>query len=133
MQRTGFALPIFLVVPVTNVFLTDSCSSRMLDACFMSNILSKELFWQCQPRIISFWSWAFWLNPQTWIWLGWLLAQFWVSIHLWTPKHERLARSEKLFVLTYYNSFFIDQTLAFNRRRDDKVKIRAEVSRSFYL
>jgi chitin synthase len=95
--------------------------------------LSKELFWQCQPRIISFWSWAFWLNPQTWIWLGWLLAQFWVSIHLWTPKHERLARSEKLFVLTYYNSFFIDQTLAFNRRRDDKVKIRAEVSRSFYL
>lgn len=144
MQRTGFAFPIFLVVPISVVFLTDACSARMADSCFMANVLSKELFWQCQPRLISFWSWNFWLSPQTWIWLGWLLSQFWISIHLWAPKHERLARSEKfvilslshslydclfrLFVNTFYNSFFIDQTLAFNRRRDDKVKIRAEVS-----
>jgi chitin synthase len=32
----------------------------------------------------------------------------------------------RLFVLTYYNSYFVDQTLAFNRRRDDKQKILAE-------
>jgi chitin synthase len=142
MQRAGFALPTFLVVPVTIIFLNDSCSARLADACFMSNFLSKELFWNCQPRVISFWSWEFWFTPQNWIWLGWLLAQFWISIHLWTPKHERLTRSEKygfyscrvkvlifrLFVLTYYNSFFIDQALAFNRRRDDNAKIRAEVT-----
>jgi chitin synthase len=100
MQRTGFAFPIFLVVPVSVVFLTDACSARMADSCFMANVLSKELFWQCQPRLISFWSWNFWLSPQTWIWLGWLLSQFWISIHLWAPKHERLARSEKFVILS---------------------------------
>lgn len=34
----------------------------------------------------------------------------------------------RLFILSYYNAAFVDQSLAFNRRRDDKAKIRAEVS-----
>ncbi|KAI6196724.1 Chitin synthase [Aphelenchoides besseyi] len=78
MQRTGFALPIFLVVPATVVFLTDACASRDVDPCFMSSLLSmREIFWECEARRGHFWSWNFWLQPQTWIWIGWLLSQGW--------------------------------------------------------
>ncbi|VDL76918.1 unnamed protein product [Nippostrongylus brasiliensis] len=54
------------------------------------------------------------------------LTKCWITVHLWTPKHERLARSEKLFILPYFVGAFVDQSLAFNRRRDDKAKIRPE-------
>uniref|UniRef100_A0A914D222 Calponin-homology (CH) domain-containing protein n=1 Tax=Acrobeloides nanus TaxID=290746 RepID=A0A914D222_9BILA len=142
MQRMGFALPIALAVPATVAFLSTTCEQRMKDPCHMTGILTKELFWQCPAESIGMWDFYFWMSPQTWIWLTWLVSQLWVTIHLWTPKHERLARSEKyalnykksnywvvpvrLFILSYYNGAFVDQSLAFNRRRDDKAKIKAE-------
>lgn len=124
MQRLGFALPIALSVPGTVLFLSSVCSFRVIDSCHMTNFLTKELFWRCSGSYVSFRSFAF--TPQTWIWLTWLISQVWITIHLWTPKHERLARSEKLFILPYYVGAFVDQSLAFNRRRDDKAKIKAE-------
>nr|CDJ87433.1 Fungal chitin synthase domain containing protein [Haemonchus contortus] len=36
------------------------------------------------------------------------------------------ATCQKLFILPYYVGAFVDQSLAFNRRRDDKAKIRPE-------
>uniref|UniRef100_A0A914Y9X1 chitin synthase n=1 Tax=Panagrolaimus superbus TaxID=310955 RepID=A0A914Y9X1_9BILA len=126
MQRMGFALPIALTVPATVFFLATTCERRQADACHMTSILTKELFWQCKAHPSGVYSWGFWSEPQTWIWLAWLGSQLWITIHLWTPKHERLARSEKLFILSYYSAIFVDQSLAFNRRRDDKAKIKAE-------
>uniref|UniRef100_A0A914R1G3 chitin synthase n=1 Tax=Panagrolaimus davidi TaxID=227884 RepID=A0A914R1G3_9BILA len=126
MQRMGFALPIALTVPVTVFFLATTCERRQSDACHMTSILTKELFWQCKAHPSGVYSWGFWSEPQTWIWLAWLGSQLWITVHLWTPKHERLARSEKLFILSYYSAIFVDQSLAFNRRRDDKAKIKAE-------
>ena len=126
MQRMGFALPIALTVPVTVFFLATTCEKRKSDACHMTSILTKELFWKCKDDPVSPFNWEFWIEPQTWIWLAWLASQIWITVHLWTPKHERLARSEKLFILSYNNAIFVDQSLAFNRRRDDKAKIRAE-------
>ncbi|CAD5211352.1 unnamed protein product [Bursaphelenchus okinawaensis] len=125
-QRVGFALPLSLAVPVTVTLLSDSCERRAVDACYMSNVVSKELFWQCGATDASVWSYEFWSRPQTYIWLGWLVTQVWVCIHLWAPKQERLATSERLFVLSYYNNFFLDQSLAFNRRRDEETKIKAD-------
>ncbi|KAI1727540.1 chitin synthase domain-containing protein [Ditylenchus destructor] len=43
-----------------------------------------------------------------------------------SPEHERLAKCEKLFVLSYYSGVFVDQSLSLNRRRDDKAKIKCE-------
>lgn len=67
-----------------------------------------------------------------WVWLLWLLSQTWTTLHIWTPKIERLATTEKLFVLPMYNSFLIDQSLGMNRRRDDgndvKTEVRAKIS-----
>lgn len=95
MQRIGFALPVLLAVPLAVGALNEVCEQRRADPCFMSALLSKELFWQCPAQGQSSFSWAFWTQPQAWIWTGWLLSQCWVCVHLWRPKHERLARSEK--------------------------------------
>lgn len=62
-----------------------------------------------------------------WIWLLWLLSQTWVTIHIWTPKAERLASTEKLFVLPMYNGLLIDQSMALNRKRDDQKDVKTEV------
>ncbi|KAI6189337.1 Chitin synthase [Aphelenchoides fujianensis] len=107
MQRMGFALPVFLVVPATVVFLVDSCASRAVDPCFMSSLLSKELFWECGPQTAPF------------LVVGLLAAAAVVDL-------GRLVVEPRLFVHTWSNSFFVDQSLAFNRRRDDKVKILSE-------
>lgn len=61
-----------------------------------------------------------------WIWLLWLLSQTWITLHIWTPKCERLASTEKLFVSPMYNCLLIDQSLALNRRRDDDPEVKAD-------
>ncbi|VDO40632.1 unnamed protein product [Haemonchus placei] len=124
MQRLGFALPMALAVPTTVFVLSTTCTFRSVDSCHMTSTLTKELFWKCFSSYSSFT--VFLSSPQTWIWLSWFISQCWITVHLWTPKHERLARSEKLFILPYYVGAFVDQSLAFNRRRDDKAKIRPE-------
>lgn len=63
-----------------------------------------------------------------WIWLLWLLSQTWITLHIWTPKCERLATTEKLFVTPMYNGLLIDQSLGMNRRRDDEADVKTEVS-----
>ncbi|PIO61082.1 hypothetical protein TELCIR_17404 [Teladorsagia circumcincta] len=113
-----------LAVPTTVFVLSTTCTFRSADSCHMTNTLTKELFWKCFSSYSSFT--VFLSSPQTWIWLSWFISQCWITVHLWTPKHERLARSEKLFILPYFVGAFVDQSLAFNRRRDDKAKIRPE-------
>uniref|UniRef100_A0A158R449 chitin synthase n=1 Tax=Syphacia muris TaxID=451379 RepID=A0A158R449_9BILA len=124
MQRMGFALPIALSVPLTVFTLSSTCSHRHSDSCYMTSTLTKELFWQCYDEYTTLT--GFMTSAQTWFWFSWLASQIWITIHLWRPEHERLAKSEKLFILSYFNGAFVDQSLAFNRRRDDKIKIRAE-------
>ncbi|KAF8362093.1 chs-2 [Pristionchus pacificus] len=123
MQRSGFALPMLLCGPIAVIVLASSCSIRANDSCYLTSTLTKELFWRCGDftksplRLLGY--------SQTWMWLGWLLSQVWVTFHLWTPGQERLARSEKLFILPYFLGGFIE-SLALNRRRDDKASIKAE-------
>lgn len=67
-------------------------------------------------------------RQMAWVWLLWLLSQTWITIHIWTPKAERLASTEKLFVLPMYNGLLIDQSMALNRKRDDHKDVKTEVS-----
>lgn len=60
------------------------------------------------------------------MWLFWLLSQAWIAIHIWTPKCERLASTERLFVTPMYSSLLIDQSLALNRKREDDYEVRAD-------
>ncbi|KAG6465776.1 hypothetical protein O3G_MSEX015383, partial [Manduca sexta] len=65
-------------------------------------------------------------RQMAWIWLLWLLSQTWITIHIWTPKAERLASTEKLYVLPMYNGLLIDQSMALNRKRDDQKDVKTE-------
>lgn len=66
-------------------------------------------------------------KKMAWAWLLWLLSQTWITLHIWTPKCERLATTETLFVSPVYNGLLIDQSLALNRRRDDQADVKTEV------
>lgn len=54
------------------------------------------------------------------------MSQAWITIHIWTPKCERLASTERLFVTPMYSSLLADQSLALNRKREDDYDIRAD-------
>ncbi|CAG9533278.1 unnamed protein product [Cercopithifilaria johnstoni] len=123
LQRTCFALPVALSVPATVALLFTMCTKRYTDSCHSTNFLPRELFWKCDTaKSLS----EFFLSPLTQIWLAVLMVQFWITIHLWRPRQERLAKTAKLFILPYNSALFTDQCLALNRRCDDKTKIRTE-------
>lgn len=50
------------------------------------------------------------------LWLSYLVT---VS-HIWSPKSERMAKIEKLFVSPHFDGIFPDLSLTFRRRRNDK-------------
>jgi hypothetical protein len=60
-----------------------------------------------------------------WVWLLWLLSQAWISLHIWRPKVDRLMSTEILFCMPMYESLFVDQSLALNRR----TKLSTEVKK----
>uniref|UniRef100_A0A914HDU6 chitin synthase n=1 Tax=Globodera rostochiensis TaxID=31243 RepID=A0A914HDU6_GLORO len=123
MQRVGMALPVLLSGPLSVLLLAHACESHAHDACYLSNWLSKELFWKCPEQPFQ---WQFWTDVRTLLWLSWWLAQCWVCFHLWSPSQERLARSERLFVLGQFDALFPAESIGLDRRRDDKLRIRSE-------
>ncbi|XP_076350949.1 chitin synthase chs-2-like [Tachypleus tridentatus] len=120
-QGFSFAFPISLTVPVTMSLLIAACGIRSENECLYEDILPKYLFWTC-PNGDFFQDFV--SKQHAWIWLLWLLSQTWIAIHIWTPKCERLASTEKLFVNPMYIGVLVDQSLAFNRRRDDMAEIK---------
>nr|Q8T5G8.1 RecName: Full=Chitin synthase; AltName: Full=Chitin-UDP acetyl-glucosaminyl transferase [Meloidogyne artiellia]AAG40111.1 chitin synthase [Meloidogyne artiellia] len=124
MQRVGLALPVVLSIPFGILFLAYSCRQKATNPCHLSEWMSKELFWQCPTRPFH-WQRFFREQPNL-LWLCWWLSQCWITIHLWLPRQERLAKSEKLFVLGYIDAPFPEHSIALDRRRDDKIQIRSE-------
>lgn len=92
MQRFSFALPLNLCVPVTVFILVSFCTSRSKNNCFMTETLPYEMFWRCYHAATVQ---EFFTTPQTWVWLVWLLSQIWITIHVWFPKCERLADTDR--------------------------------------
>lgn len=124
-QGFSFAFPISLSVPITISMLITFCGIHFENKCRMQDFLiPRYLFWHCQEE--PFLRDEGFFNLHAFMWLAWLLSQTWISIHIWTPKCERLATTEKLFVSPMYTSVLIDQSLAFNRRRDDEEEIKSE-------
>ncbi|XP_042909493.1 chitin synthase chs-2 [Parasteatoda tepidariorum] len=122
-QGFSFAFPINLTIPVCISMLIASCGVRTEDVCFFEAVLPKYLFWTC-PQGNFFQDFV--SSQYAWIWLLWLLSQIWITVHIWTPKCERLASTEKLFVNPMYCGALIDQSVALNRRRDDEGEIKSE-------
>ena len=72
----------------------------------------------------------FWQHA--WMWLLWLLSQAWISQYIWKPKVGRLMSTEVLFCTPMYDSMFVDQSLAFNRRHDKDKELLTEVKIKVY-
>ncbi|XP_050718358.1 chitin synthase chs-2-like isoform X3 [Eriocheir sinensis] len=121
-QGFSFAFPINLTIPVSLSLLITACGLRFDHACSFE-VIPSYLFWECKNGDILN---DFLNNDYAWVWLFWLLSQTWITLHIWTPKCERLASTEKLFVTPMYNSLLIDQSLALNRRRDDEGDVKTE-------
>ncbi|KAF7636295.1 hypothetical protein Mgra_00004282 [Meloidogyne graminicola] len=124
MQRFGLAFPVILSVPVSILLITHFCNQKVKDSCYLNNWISKELFWKCPSKTFNWQN--HWNELPNILWFGWWLSQFWITIYLWIPKQERLAKSEDLFILGYFDGPFPEQSIALDRKRDDKIFIRSE-------
>ncbi|CAH0557892.1 unnamed protein product [Brassicogethes aeneus] len=122
-QGFSYAFPVNLTIPVTISLMIAACGLRNGDPCFFHDTIPSYLFFESPSA--SFLN-DFISHQHVWIWLLWLLSQTWVTLHIWTPKCERLARTEKLFVVPMYEGLLIDQSLGMNRRRDDEADVKTE-------
>ncbi|TMW48229.1 hypothetical protein DOY81_006700 [Sarcophaga bullata] len=122
-QGFSYAFPVSLTVPITVSLLIAACGIRIDDPCFFHDTIPDYLFFT-SPSNFRFNDFV--TNQMAWAWILWLLSQTWISLHIWTPKCERLATTEKLFVKPMYCSLLIDQSMAMNRRRDDQADVKTE-------
>ncbi|XP_066260725.1 chitin synthase chs-2 isoform X1 [Euwallacea similis] len=122
-QGFSYAFPVNLTIPVAVSLLITACGLRNGDPCFFHETIPDYLFYEIPAATFLN---DFISHQHAWIWLLWLLSQTWVTLHIWTPKCERLARTEKLFVIPMYEGLLIDQSMGMNRRRDDEADIKTE-------
>ncbi|KAI4504800.1 hypothetical protein M0802_000350 [Mischocyttarus mexicanus] len=122
-QGFSYAFPVNLTIPVTISFLIAACGLRNSNPCFFHGIIPDYLFYE-SPRL--YFLNDFITQQYGWVWLLWLLSQTWITLHIWTPKCERLAATEKLFVVPMYDSLLIDQSMGLNRKRDDQPEVKVE-------
>lgn len=91
-QGFSFAFPVCLSVPVTISLIITGCGIWQDSICVFRKFLPSYLFWECLDGDFLE---NFITRDYAWVWLIWLLSQTWITIHIWTPKCERLASTEK--------------------------------------
>lgn len=123
-QGFSYAFPVNLTIPVSISLLIAACGLRSGDPCIFHGTIPDYLFFDSPPS--NFLN-DFLTRQYGWVWLLWLLSQTWITLHIWTPKCERLASTEKIFVVPMYDSLLIDQSMGLNRRRDDQPEVKVEV------
>ncbi|KRZ04072.1 Chitin synthase 1 [Trichinella zimbabwensis] len=123
-QRFSFATAMTVAQPLGVFFIYTICAGHQQDPCFLDSVMPENFFWFCQtqPSTLQ----AFLSEPVTLVWCAWLLSQLWITSHIWFPECEKLADTDRLFVLPWYSGALVDQSLILNRWRDDKIKIKTE-------
>ncbi|XP_076671625.1 hyaluronan synthase-like protein kkv isoform X6 [Andrena cerasifolii] len=122
-QGFSYAFPVNLTIPVSISLLIAACGLRNGDPCIFHGTIPDYLFYESPPQYFLN---DFVSKQYAWVWLLWLLSQTWITLHVWTPKCERLASTEKLFVMPMYDSLLIDQSMGLNRKRDDQPEVKVE-------
>lgn len=112
MQRLGFALPLTLVTPVTLAIALIICKWFPESAILKTDFV----YWTCHE---GYQQGSF--KWQVLCGLGlWWLSQLWIGGHVWFGKGQRLAFTERLFVLPGYCGVLTEQSLMMNRRRCER-------------
>ncbi|CAG2101348.1 unnamed protein product [Medioppia subpectinata] len=121
-QGFSFAVPVNLSVPMTVSFLWAVISAAAQDKCAVSNGFFngfQYIFWYTTEVDAFAYEKELFNYVSTIMWVLSLASQIWISIHIWFSTSERLASTEKLFLIPMYSSVIVDQSLAMNRRRID--------------
>lgn len=116
MQRFGFALPISLISTANFIFILFLCILRAKNPCALHGFVADYLFF-LEPKTDMF-SHSF-LQGRCLLWFLTLLSQIMTTIHLWTTHCERLATTNRIFVVPFYDSLIVEQSLMLNRRKDN--------------
>lgn len=120
-QAFSFALPINLAVPFSLTFLFVMIGVREYKTCAFHGFLPDYIFFKMPDERYNFFYYV--LTEFSWVWLLWLFSQTWITRHIWSPKSEKNASTEKLFVKPVYSGLIVDQDLALNRRQNDEDQI----------
>lgn len=122
-QGTGYALPVTIAVPVVISLLITFCGLWNSDPCYFRNVIPDYMFFY-SPKFYDLEGYL--AEEHAWVWLLWLLSQMWITLHIWRPKVDRLMSTEVLFCMPMYESLLVDQSLALNRRHDDRKEVSTE-------
>ncbi|XP_030369088.1 chitin synthase chs-2 [Scaptodrosophila lebanonensis] len=114
-QEFSYALPLCLATPTTVCLATLLAQMRASNACALHGLLPDYL--TIQPLAEDYAD----LGSQVldyclWVWPLWWVAQLWTCLHIWQPRNDKNAPTEKLYVCPWYCGLLVDQCSMMNRR-----------------
>ncbi|KAH9405136.1 Chitin synthase 2, partial [Tyrophagus putrescentiae] len=120
-QPFSFAIPINLILPVSVSLMNFFVNQYSKDVCFFSNIYNpfEYIFWNAHYNVFDltkFFNWAI-----LFLWLISFLSQVIINNHVWISSKERLAAIDKLFILPFFSSAVLEQSIMMNRRIDEEL------------
>lgn len=137
-QNFSYAFPISVAMPLSVTLLLALGGLREIDTCIFHRLVDGYLSFDT-PSIYRLGEFV--AKEHAWMWILAIIAQAWITKvrstaadmtneretdfhgrfqHIWTPKNDRNASTEQLFVQPMYRSLLIDHDLLLNRRRDDR-------------
>ena len=99
-QIISFAIPITLIMPVTQAGLFALCDIKNNDACAYTSVIPSHVWFQC-PSENEYMTWFGGFG--SFIGMIWFLSSAWVTRHIWFPKSQRMASTEQMFGRPYYS------------------------------
>nr|XP_022916175.1 uncharacterized protein LOC111426060 [Onthophagus taurus] len=124
LHQFSYAVPINLTIPVAVSIIIIMCGKYNTDPCSFYSTIPLYLFFNSpEPSEIQ----DFIQNDYPYLWLFWIISQAWITAHIWVPKCEKMAKTERLYVRPMYEPFVLDQDLAMNRRiNDEPIRLKAD-------
>lgn len=114
-QNFSYALPLSLAAPVTVCLATILAQMRATDLCSLHGLIPDYLTLRALGQNLQQLG-ALSLQYALWLWPLWWLAQLWTCVHIWRPKNDKNAPTEKLYVCPWYCGLLVDQCSMMNRR-----------------
>lgn len=110
-QPFSFAIPIQLVVPVSVSLMNFFVNKYSQDVCFFSNFYNpfEYIFWNTHYSVFDLtkgFNYAI-----LFLWLISFVSQVIITSHVWISSKERLASIDKLFILPFFSSAILEQSI----------------------
>lgn len=119
-QPFGFAMPISLVLPASVSLMNIFASIYRHDPCNLVKFSQsfEYIFWNVHYDIFDFKSYHDYVVVI--IWFTTFIFQGLTTRNIWLSSKERLGSVDRLFVLPFYTSAVMDQSMMMSRRIDEE-------------